>query len=175
MLLDPSVASFLKFQCQDDEEFDEFIEGVKLPLRKWIFLPLNNAKSLFVNGTHWSLLICDVERGNLYHLDSGGCNTASAAASITYLSRLLKRTLSVPVQISCPQQRNAYDCGPYTALFAIRISQLLNSSTTDLDPSDFPNHFEIAVQDVTGTEINSFRTEVYVEICRAAEESLSNT
>ena len=71
-IIDPSVVSFMKLQCQDDDEFEELAIGLDISKEQFVFVPINNCNTLSNNntGTHWSLLILCLPHMVGYHLDS---------------------------------------------------------------------------------------------------------
>lgn len=88
LLMDPSVVSFLKIQCHDDEEYTELALGQQVAVRKWIFVPINNSESFANVSTHWSLLLLHTSSARLFHFDSCGNSNKSAAESTSF--KLLK-------------------------------------------------------------------------------------
>jgi Ulp1 family protease len=144
LLVDPCLVSFLRFQVDADEEFEELASGLGVKEKTWLLVPINDCSDLLGASTHWSLLLCNIESGYVAHCDScGNTNFLSATKTTEKLCKLLgryhtiqsfrfqfirfssffsklfsNRKLSVPVSIRCPQQTNGYDCGVYTILFA---------------------------------------------------------
>jgi Ulp1 family protease len=90
LLMDPSVGSFLRIQCNDPEDFDELRCGTNLSSKEWIFLPITNNQSFDTKSTHWSLLIIKVSNGRIWHLDSmNHMNYDSARSFASKIRRLL--------------------------------------------------------------------------------------
>lgn len=81
LLLDPSVVSFLRLQCDDDEEYAELAVGTDILQKTWVFIPINDCDSFSHASTHWSLLLLHVSTGKLYHFDSSGTHNLRAAES----------------------------------------------------------------------------------------------
>ena len=81
LLMDPSVVSFLRIQCDDEDEYAELALGQQASLRKWIFIPVNNSESFVNVSTHWSLLLLHTASSRLFHFDSCGTSNKSAAES----------------------------------------------------------------------------------------------
>ena len=79
-ILDPSVVSFLKLQCTDDDEFEELAIGLNITSEQVIFIPINNCNSLSNNatGTHWSLLVLLITQMIGIHLDSCSNSTTKS-------------------------------------------------------------------------------------------------
>ena len=93
LVIEASVASFLKLQCESQVDFDYLEEGLSTRSKSWILLPINDLNSaLSAGGSHWSLLLCDVKREQLYHFDSSnGYNNRAAREFIPKLSCLLNK------------------------------------------------------------------------------------
>lgn len=92
LLMDASVVSFLRIQCEGDEEYKELYESLSLELKEWIFIPLNNARSFDEECHHWSLILLRSQTCTLYHFDSfGTSNYASAESMKVKLSKLMKK------------------------------------------------------------------------------------
>lgn len=81
LLMDPSVVSFLRIQCDDEDEYTELALGQQASLRTWIFMPVNNSESFENVSTHWSLLLLHTVSARLFHFDSCGKSNKSAALS----------------------------------------------------------------------------------------------
>lgn len=132
LFMDPSVVSFFMHQCSDEEDFEDFKKGTKLPNHGFVFIPVNNAmrrrsefhKDYFHNGSHWSLLviaICKsgsgtgIERHRQYwHFDSvkHSGNSFAAKDIADKLSAVFPHGSETIVQeADAPQQENGYDCG----------------------------------------------------------------
>jgi hypothetical protein len=80
LLMDPLIVSWLKIGCKEDYEFEDVAEGIKLSTRKWLIIPINDADSFESIGSHWSILLCNIETGFLYYFDSS--NDSNHDASI---------------------------------------------------------------------------------------------
>jgi len=92
LFMDPSVVSFMTFQVDDVEEMQELADGLNLPAKKWMLIPVNDCSSLGGSSSHWSLLVCHIESGYLAHLDSSHqYNLLSAKKISDKLGLLLKR------------------------------------------------------------------------------------
>ena len=95
LFMDPSIVSFLRIQVTDDEEYDELATGCELCSRKWLLLPINDCESFDSSSNHWSLLLCHVESGSLFHFDSNSNFNLRAANAIRgKISRLMNRYTS---------------------------------------------------------------------------------
>jgi Ulp1 family protease len=142
LLLDPAVASFLRLQCTEEEEFAEFYAGNNLGDVEFVFVPVNDNQSFSSGSSHWSLLVAHIDSLHYWHFDShGNYNRNSAQEFSNILSRGLSSCRSelggldaTFISVPSAQQRNGYDCGVYTLLNADKIFEhllenTLNSST----------------------------------------------
>jgi Ulp1 family protease len=78
ILMDPSVVSFLRIQA-DEEDIDELAVSLNVVNKNWIFVPVNDNDSFSGCSSHWSLLICEIASGRMYHCDSCRPNNMDAA------------------------------------------------------------------------------------------------
>lgn len=70
--IDPAVVSFMKLQCEDEDEFQDLACGFSLkPDDNVVFFPVNDS-ALLEEGScsHWSLLVLFLEQRSGFHLDS---------------------------------------------------------------------------------------------------------
>lgn len=79
LFLNPSLVSWLKIGCEEDCDFENVAESIKLSTRKWLIITINNNNSVHIKGSHWSLLLCNIEHGFLFHFDSSNDNNHDAA------------------------------------------------------------------------------------------------
>lgn len=86
--IDPSIVSFMKLQCEDEDEFRDLAVGLgltniyanseaNLPEIVYCF-PINDSNTLLNpnQGSHWSLAVCHINKRVVYHLDS--CKSAGS-------------------------------------------------------------------------------------------------
>ncbi len=64
LLMDPSVISFLRLQCDTEEEIKELAEGLALRERNALLVPVNDMELFSGGSSHWSLL-CGIRRKRL--------------------------------------------------------------------------------------------------------------
>ena len=71
-------------------------------------------------GELWSLVIYHRNDNKWYHMDSiGNCNNSIAHDLVKNINfYMTKENQPDFVEVSCTQQRNGYDCGPFVGLFA---------------------------------------------------------
>lgn len=124
LFLDPSVASFLRIQCTDDEDYEDFSKGTNMSKCDIVFAVVNNRVSFDESCSHWSLLLGDLVNGQYFHFDSmtvgaGSRESAQFRAACDLAMRLAKAK-SVAVkeirEVPSPQQSNCSDCGVYSLM-----------------------------------------------------------
>ena len=104
-------------------------------------MPINDKEDKFqaVGGSHWGLLVYNVEKDNFLYLDSMNniiSNTGSIAAKIKSVKNQ-KEFIENDVEIfqikEIPQQKNSYDCGMYVLVFTEVISEFLGKGGDFID------------------------------------------
>ncbi len=92
ILMDPSVVSFMRIQAIDDEENDELAVSLGIQHKTWLFVPVNDNDSFGNSSTHWSLLVCHIPTGHMYHFDSHApYNWNAAIKTALRVQRLIYR------------------------------------------------------------------------------------
>lgn len=92
LLIDPSIISYLKLQCEDEEEFDQLAVNLDIRNKLWVFIPINDNSSFQSLSTHWSLLLLHIPSNSYLHLDSyNQYNYIAAIDTSKKISLLLKR------------------------------------------------------------------------------------
>ena len=83
-------------------------------------------------GSHWSLLIYGRDSNTWYHMDSErSANAPHAKQIMDRVNKFLVKQGSLEnsntsyVESHCTQQRNGYDCGPLTILFAKNTTKMI--------------------------------------------------
>lgn len=92
LLLDPSLVSFLRLQCEEDDEFEDLRMSLELDNKLWVFIPINDNQSFESSSSHWSSLLCHVDSHQMLYYDSveNNPNLASANNFIEKFARLMK-------------------------------------------------------------------------------------
>ena len=121
LFIGPTITQLLKFASAKEVEL--VLESEHAFFKQYIFLTVNNSKEIG-GGSHWSLLVYARHENVGYHMDSSkGTNTSQAKAILDkidqyYISHGSHAPKSTLVESRCTQQKNSYDCGPMTMLFA---------------------------------------------------------
>ena len=119
LLLDPAVYAFLMLQCdfEDEDEVSDLRRGLVFPgSERVVATVISDASTLHVGGgSHWSLLVYDVEADVARHYDSMGrsSNEARARQCAERLRVCFERDEVTFEIVETPRQTNAYDCGAY--------------------------------------------------------------
>ena len=119
LLLDPAVYAFLMLQCdfEDADEVSDLRRGLVFPGSERVLVTVvSDAAGLHVGGgSHWSLLVYDVEADLARHYDSMGrsANESKARQCAEKLRVCFERSTVAFETIETPRQTNAYDCGAY--------------------------------------------------------------
>ena len=119
LLLDPAVYAFLMLQCDfdDEDEVSDLRRGLVFPGDERVLVTVvSDASTLHVGGgSHWSLLVYDVEADLARHYDSMGrsANEARARQCAERLRVCFEREAVTFETVETPRQTNAYDCGAY--------------------------------------------------------------
>ncbi|XP_014662435.1 PREDICTED: sentrin-specific protease 8-like [Priapulus caudatus] len=147
--ISPQVTQFIKL-VNEPGELDAFLEPLSLSTKKFVALAVNDSESRSdVGGSHWSLLVLDVDSGVFRHYDSSSQHNHDAARLLArQLARYMRIVSDRFVEEEMPQQRNGYDCGVY----AIAVAEELCKS-------------EMHIGDVGSANLASI-TPSYVESCR---------
>ncbi|CAH0378619.1 unnamed protein product [Pelagomonas calceolata] len=119
LLLDPAVYAFLMLQCEfeDEDEVSDLRRGLVFPGDERVLVTVvSDAAGLHVGGgSHWSLLVYDVDADLARHYDSMGrsANEQRARQCAERLRVCFERETVTFEAIDTPRQTNAYDCGAY--------------------------------------------------------------
>lgn len=135
LLLDPCVASFLRIHLDvdDTEEVLDAKHGLNFSRREWLVVPINDANDRRAQGTHWSLLVFNIQSNDALHLDSSPSrsNTSSAVAMASILSSLSSRAPGKVTNVDAPVQSDGFSCGVYSCLFAEFLATRLQDVAFD--------------------------------------------
>ncbi|XP_068668311.1 NEDD8-specific protease 1 [Aristolochia californica] len=134
ILLVPPSISFWITNCPDLSSLKDFIEPLKLPMRKLVIFTVNDNDDvgLAEGGNHWSLLAFDRNMNVFVHHDSiKGSNDRHAKKLYKAVARFMtiNDAASGPrfTEGPTPQQENGYDCGLYVLAVAKVICEWYES------------------------------------------------
>ncbi|XP_041347488.1 sentrin-specific protease 8-like [Gigantopelta aegis] len=121
-LMNPAFVQLIKLSRV--EELSILLESLYLPVKQFVFLPVNDNPRDAAGGSHWSLLVYVRSKQEFRHYDSSGNTNSAMAKNLAYK---LQPFVHAPlgrmqfIEMDCPQQQNGYDCG----LFVIAITEYL--------------------------------------------------
>ena len=120
--VDPVLTQLIKLS-PDEKVIRGAIDDTGLRKADWVFFPVNDNNSDKEGGSHWSLLLYSQNDNTYYHFDPiCGKNDGSVTMMIKKLLDSGKKFPEVKYVV-CPRQRNGYDCGPYTLMFAEKVAE----------------------------------------------------
>ena len=120
LLIDPST-SFILLIEEDEEDLIEGLSQITFEHKRFLFFPINNHLDPGVNGgSHWTLLIVDLDQKKSFYYDSmntKGQNFKNAKLINRKLASYLHvdETKIVCVRIERPQN-NSSDCGVFVLM-----------------------------------------------------------
>ncbi|CAL4075733.1 unnamed protein product [Meganyctiphanes norvegica] len=126
--VNPVITQLIKVST-DEKDIKGAIDDIGLRKADWLFFPVNDNHTDKEGGSHWSLLLYSQNENTFYHFDPiCGMNDESVTMLIKKLIDSGKKIPKVKYVI-CPRQRNSYDCGPYTLMFAEKIAENIEAGT----------------------------------------------
>ena len=91
LFMDPAVVSFLRIQCEDEDDYNSLARGSKLDHRRLIILPCSDSLDFETPSTHWSVVIYGVDADIAVHIDSHhGHNSSSAIDLLESVAKLMR-------------------------------------------------------------------------------------
>lgn len=91
LLMEPAVISFMRIQCQTDEDFEELAVDLDFNSKTWLLAPLNDCDSFESRSSHWSLLLMHIPSSHSFHFDSSSnYNIQAARSTVSVLSKVLR-------------------------------------------------------------------------------------
>lgn len=123
LFIGPEVAQLLKMQ--DSTQFNIFLDPIGAANYNFIFFPLNDCDNYEAGGSHWSLLVYNSTEKICYHFDSSRSTNSSAARKLArnIIKYFYGKQEKTCIEMDCPQQNNAYDCGLFVLCLADVVSR----------------------------------------------------
>ena len=166
-ILDAHVVSWFRF-CIEPEGYASYLSSNNTIHKKhWVLIPVNDCKSIFETGSHWSCLAYNIRKNYAIHFDSNhGGNNSAALHTLESIHKVLStvtadtdtvtaaaaamsscpRCVHVPPSF-CPQQSDGSSCGGFTLLFIDFVAKLLMQQTQTQSVTS-----EQSLDTYTGTE-----------------------
>ena len=119
LFIEPSVAHWLKHSIKEDTQIA--LDSMQADQKENIFIPTcKRTDDDKEGGEHWSLLLYNKGNNTWFHMDPiKGYNSSVAQELIGNVNfYMFKGERPKFVEVTCTQQDNNYDCGPFVGLFA---------------------------------------------------------
>ena len=137
ILIDPCTAFVILIE-DDLEDLQESLSQLDFSRKKFVILPvIDHLNRATRGGSHWTLLVMDIQVGAAYYYDSmngDGRNKSNALNILEKFSRVLR--IDVPnleiIRIKYPQN-NGCDCGVYVLMVAEQVYKDLDARLTQQD------------------------------------------
>ena len=128
----PAISHLIKLAPQ--VEVEAHLNQSNVIFKRHIAFVVNDCKGDLGSGegSHWSLLVYERDTNTWYHMDSG--NSANAPHAKLIMDKVnqylvnqgsLENSITNYIESCCTQQKNSYDCGPLTILFAHNTANML--------------------------------------------------
>ncbi len=116
-IVGPTVSQCIKMSdCS--QVVKNMIEPLKLPEKKVVLIPVNNASQADAEGSHWSLMIMIPSNSHFYHIDTLDMNKDCATTLAIKLCSQMKFQEPKLEHYIGTRQDNAVDCGLYVLVNA---------------------------------------------------------
>ena len=132
-LLEPAVSMSIILNANDGNDLEDIKECIFLPLefdkKKFIFAPINDNTTIqyTCSGTHWTLIVVDVDNNLLYYLDSIKGNVSNAHTFHDRIEKLFGKKFEFIHALKKQYQTNSYDCGMFLLGFTEVLIKYLNT------------------------------------------------
>lgn len=137
LLIDPCT-SFIILIEEDFEDLNESLNQLDFSNKKLIIFPINNHLDRSSHGgSHWTLLVIDIQIGSAYYYDSlngSGQNRENALNIMQKFSMFLRIRMPnlVNIHVRSPQN-NSCDCGVYVLMIAEQVYGRLDVELREQD------------------------------------------
>lgn len=137
LLIDPCTAFVLLIE-DDLEDLQDSLNQLDFSRKKFVIFPVNDHSDRGTRGgSHWTLLVIDIQVGTAYYYDGmngSGKNKSNALDILEKFSAFLR--IDVPnlevIRIKYPQN-NSCDCGVYVLMIAEQVYRELDARLTQQD------------------------------------------
>ena len=138
-LLEPAASMSIVLDSNDGENLEDLKECIFLPLEldknKFIFAPINdNTKIQYIcSGTHWTLIVVDVENNLLYYLDSTKDDVSNAHTFHDWIEKLFGKKFEFIFALKKQYQGNSSDWGMFLLSFTEILMKYLSENGMKLN------------------------------------------
>jgi Ulp1 family protease len=135
--------------------------------KKFIFAPINdNTKIQYTcSGTHWTLIVVDVDKNLLYYLDSYKGDISNAHTFHDRIEKLFGKKFEFIHALKKQYQTNNYDCGMFLLGFTEVLIKYLNNNGMKLNNEKSLDYIfkgeNLVDQKYMGTFRNSIKNLIY--------------
>ncbi len=138
-LLQPAASMSIVLDSNVGDNLEDLRECIFLPLeldkKKFIFAPINdNTKIQYTcSGSHWTLIVVDVENNLLYYLDSTKGDISNAHTFHDRIEKLFGKKFKFIFALKKQYQSNSYDCGMFLLGFTEVLMKYLSENGMKLN------------------------------------------
>ena len=138
-LLEPAASMSIVLDSNDGENLGDLKECIFLPLeldkKKFIFAPINdNTKIQYTcSGSHWTLIVVDVENNLLYYLDSTKGDVSNAHTFHDRIEKLFGKKFEFIFALKKQYQGHSSDCGMFLLGFTEILIKYLSENGMKLN------------------------------------------
>ncbi|KAK9463492.1 uncharacterized protein V1516DRAFT_667907 [Lipomyces oligophaga] len=144
LLLRPSMV-FLLAQSPDPQSLLGVLPSFDEPVR-YVFLPINNNADVEFSegGSHWSLVVVDMETKRAYYYDTLGRTNLLESKNVIRKLELLQGSLPESISLVCvptPRQTNGSDCGVLVCMLtSYLIHKIIETPGNPIDWTPVQSH-----------------------------------
>lgn len=129
-LLDPVVTMSLISDTSIEDLHDMIYDPLDLDNKKYVFLPINDNKSLTTpgSGNHWALCLIETKSSTMFYFDSMGNTISNVTLLLKRYEELSKKKIAFVNALNNKYQHNMYDCGVFVLAFSEELLNYLKSN-----------------------------------------------
>ena len=138
-LLQPAASMSIVLDSNVGDNLEDLRECIFLPLeldkKKFIFAPINdNTKIQYTcSGSHWTLIVVDVENNLLYYLDSTKGDVSNAHTFHDRIEKLFGKKFEFIFALKKQYQGHSSDCGMFLLGFTEILIKYLSENGMKLN------------------------------------------